>query len=261
MKRHVVAAIVGLSLVSGAVFLAVTGASEPTLGTPAETILVVAVLAAVVTAVWKVKGALADPEADEPAVPWSPEEPFASPPPELAESEYPLSSAGLSRIIESAGECAREEGTVEAGIEAVRPSLRTALIEALVAGGRTEEEIEAALEAGNWTDDSVAASVLDASVDPPQRSLWKRIEAWLFPERVLRRRTRRAMDAIARVTEEALPTVPGQTAPRSVPVVRPRLETLQRGVDGRLQQAVDPTAVARGPLPPEPSLDEEGEER
>lgn len=217
------------------------------------------VLGALVVALWKVRGALDDPD-DAAAVPWAPGEPFASPSPEVAESDHPLSSVALTRVVESAGERAREDGDVETGLGAVRRPLRRALLEALVAGGREEVAVEAALAAGSWTDDPVAASVLEASIDPPGESLRRRFEAWLFPERVVRRRARRAVDAVGAAADEALPAVPGQTAPREVPVVQPTLAELQRGVDGRLQPAVDPSVIARGPRPPSPSLHgEEGE--
>ncbi|PSQ44233.1 hypothetical protein BRD07_00530, partial [Halobacteriales archaeon QS_9_68_42] len=113
--------------------------------------------------------------------------------------------------------------------------------------------VEAAIEEGTWTDDRLAASVLSPSVDPPTRSLRGRVWAWLYPERAVRRRVRRATDAVAAAADEALPAVPGESAARTVPVVRPTLSDLQRGVG--LQRAVAPTAVARGPLPPEPSLE------
>lgn len=218
------------------------------------------VLVALAVALWKVRGALDEPDDDVAAVPWAPGEPFASPSPEVAEGEYRLSSVALTRVVESAGERARKMGDTEAGLEKVRPPLRRALVEALVAGGHDEAAVERALAEGAWTDDPIAASVLDSSVEPPAQSLRRRFEAWLFPERVVRRRARRAVNAVGAAAEEALPAVPGQTAPRELPVVQPTLAELQRGVDGRLQLAVDPSVVARGPRPPSPTLDgEEGE--
>jgi len=158
------------------------------------------------------------------------------------------------------GETARREGTVEDGIDVVRPALRDTLIGALTQGGSSAESVEDLLDSGGWTDDRVAASVLSEHVDPPDRSIRTRLEAWLFPERVVRRRARRATEAVAVAAEAALPTVPGQTAPRTVPTVTTSLSELQRGVDGRLQRASDPMAIARGPSPPEASTDEEDSE-
>lgn len=259
MKRDLAAGALGATLVAAAVYLAATGAWGPTLSTGQAAALALVVLAALTGSLWKVRGALDDPD-DAAPVPWAPGEPFASPSPEVAESDHPLSSVALTRVVESAGERARTVGDVEAGLEALRPPLRRGLVDALVAGGHDEDAVEAALATGSWTDDPVAASVLDASVDPPERSLRRRFEAWLFPERVVRRRARRAVNALGAAADEALPTVPGQTAPREVPVVRPTLAELQRGVDGRLQPVVDPSVIARGPRPPSPSLDgEEGE--
>lgn len=258
MKRDLVTGALGAVLVVAGVYLAATGADDPALSPGAAAALSLVVLAALAVAAWKVRGGLEDPD-DGAAVPWAPGEPFASPSPEVAEGDHPLSSVSLTRAVESAAERARNAGEVEAGIEVVRPSLRRALVDALVAGGRDEAAVEGALADGTWTDDPVAASVLEASVDPPERSLRGRLEAWLFPERVVRRRIRRAVNALGAAADEALPAVPGQAAPRTVPVVRPSLAELRRGADGRLQRAVDPSVVARGPRPPRPPLDD-GEE-
>ena len=196
----------------------------------------------------------ADPSDDGGGVPWADGTSFASPRPEDAATDHDLSGAALASAVEEAADRAREMG-IEEGVDAARPRLRETLVAALVAGGRERAAVEAAIEEGTWTDDRLAASVLSPSVDPPTRSLRGRAWAWLYPERAVRRRVRRATDAVAAAADEALPAVPGESAARTVPVVRPTVSDLQRGVDGRLQQAVDPTAVARGPLPPEPSLE------
>ncbi|WP_255681817.1 hypothetical protein [Natrinema sp. SYSU A 869] len=162
-------------------------------------------------------------------------------------------------MIETAGETARDSGTIDDGLEVVRPPLRTALLDALEQGGRSRSDAEAALADGTWTDDPVAASVLAAEIEPPIRPLRERVRAWLYPERVVRRRARQATNAVAEVADDALPTVPGQTAPRTVPVLQPRLEDLQRGADGRLQRAVEPRATARGPQPVRPRIGTESE--
>lgn len=260
MKRDLAVGALGAVLVATGVFLAATGSNAPTLSTGQAAALSLVVLAALGVALWKVRGALEDSDDGPAAVPWAPGEPFASPSPEVAESDHPLSSTDLTGAVESAAAHARSAGDVETGLETLRPSLRRALVEALVAGGRDEAAVEAALADGTWTDDRVAASVLDPSVGPPESSLRGRLEAWLFPERVVRRRVRRAVNAIAAAADEALPTVPGQTAPRSVPVVQPTLDELRRGADGRLQRAADPSVVARGPRPPAPAFDGDGEE-
>lgn len=257
MIRDLVVGGVGVALVVLGLFIAVGTPPDGSVSPLASGVGVLVGAAAVVLALWKIRGSL-DGTADG-SLPWTDDRQFASPTPEHSASDHPLSSVALARILEAASETARSEGTVEDGLEVVRPALRETLIDALVAGGTPPESAADAVATGTWTDDAVAASVLDADVEPPERSLRERFEAWLFPERVLRRRTRRAVDAVAGRADEALPPVPGQTAPRNVPVVRPALEDLQRGVDGRLQRAVDPMAVARGPLPPEPALDDETE--
>jgi len=89
--------------------------------------------------------------------------------------------------------------------------------------------------------------VLSPQIDRPRRTFTGRLYAWLFPERVVRQRVRRAVQAVAEAADDALPPVPGQRAPRSVPVRQPTLEELRRGVDDRLQSAVDPSSIAREP--------------
>ncbi|RQG92117.1 DUF7269 family protein [Natrarchaeobius chitinivorans] len=195
---------------------------------------------------------------DGPAVPWGETDTFAAPAPERTNRDPPLSSDELVAVIDDAGAAARSAGTVEDGIDVARPVLRGALIDALIQGGMARADAEATLADGSWTDDDVAASVLEADLTGPDRPFRDRLTAWLFPERVVRRRIGRATGAVAAAADEALPTVPGQTAPRTVPVVKPRLEELTRGADGRLERAADPDAIARGPRPPRLRLGDDG---
>lgn len=204
----------------------------------------------------KIRGAL-DTTADAPPVSWAPGDSFAAPTPERSDRTPELSSDEFASVIERAGVRARNRGTVANGLEVIRPPLREALGEALVAGGQSREEVKAALADGSWTDDRLAASVLEPSIDPPDRPLRERVRAWLFPERVARERSRQAMGSVAEAADEALPSVPGQSAPRTRPVLQPRLEELRRGADGQLQRAVDPAATVRGPRPPRPRLSSE----
>lgn len=258
MIRDLLVAGLGVALVALGLLLTVGSPAPDGVSTIAPVVASVVALGAVVLAGWKVRGALDG--TTNGAVPWADDQPFASPTPEHSATEHPLSGVALARILEAAGETARNEGTVEDGLDVVRPALRDTLHAALVAGGASPEAAANAISNGTWTDDAVAASVLDEAVEPPDASLRERVEAWLLPERVLRRRTRIAVDALAERADRALPPVPGQTAPRTVPVVRPTLETLQRGADGRLQRAIDPMAVARGPLPPAPASDDTAED-
>jgi len=254
VRRQLLVAVAGFALVLGGAALAVL-AEWPSSSTVETGLLVAVALFALLLAALKIRTSPAAANSGR-----SSAEPFASPPPEEVASEYPLSSVALARILDGAGETARREGTVEDGIDVVRPALRDTLIGALTQGGSSAESVEDLLDSGGWTDDRVAASVLSEHVDPPDRSIRTRLEAWLFPERVVRRRARRATEAVAVAAEAALPTVPGQTAPRTVPTVTTSLSELQRGVDGRLQRASDPMAIARGPSPPEASTDEEDSE-
>ncbi|WP_277541435.1 DUF7269 family protein [Haloarcula laminariae] len=173
--------------------------------------------------------------------PWDEDGAIVDEPPESTARTDPISGTALSGVIEAAASDAREE-TVEAGLVTVRPPLREALVAALERGGWDRDRIEAALADGSWTDDPVAAAVLDEGVVPPERSLRRRVWAWLFPGKAVRHRTARAVGAVARAADTALPPVVGQRAPRPVPVAEPTLDDLQRAADGSLRRAVDGSA-------------------
>lgn len=241
--RTIAVALVGVAFVATGIAIAV--ATQPTRSEGTTGGMILLALLAVVVGLWKIRGTL-DSSANGPPAPWA-EEGFATPAPERTDRKPPLSSDGLTRVVDAAGRTARESETVDEGLAVVRPVLRTALRDALVQGGESRSAAEAAIDDGRWTDDQVAASVLSAGVEPPTRSIRERLRAWLFPERVIRRRTGRAMRAVAEAANEALPAVPGQAAPRSVPVLQPRLEELRRGASGELQRAANPAAIARGP--------------
>ena len=246
-SRSALVVLVGLALVALGLSLAL-GPGAGHRATPGViSALVFTGLCALAGALWKIRGTLDDTSSAP--VPWADDGGFATPAPERTSVVYPLSSDSFGAVIETAGSVAREEGTVTDGLSVVRPPLRDVLTSALVTAGHSPDAVREALESGSWTDDPVAASVLESSVSPPETSIRERVVAWLFPERVVHERTRRAMQAVAEAADEALPTVPGQTAPRPVPIVQPRLEDLQRDATGTLQRAVDPHAVVRGPGP------------
>ena len=191
-----------------------------------------------VLALWKL---VRSPGSGFAPAPWDEGGAIVDDPPEETPKTDPVSGTALSGVVEAAASDAREE-TVEAGLATVRPPLREALVAALERGGWDRDRIEAALADGSWTDDPVAAAVLDEAVVPPERPLRRRVWAWLFPGKALRHRTARAVGAIARAGDAALPPVVGQRAPRSVPVVEPSLDDLQRAADGSLRRAVDGSA-------------------
>lgn len=246
MRRGVLLliALSGTVSVVGGAFLGAVAGTGRTAGFAVGFVGALVGLVALAAALWKVRGQL-DADSDSP-VPWSADD-FATPAPERTAERSSLSSDGFAWLVEDAARTARSAGTIADGVAVVRPALREALLEAMVAAGRTRNDAERALAAGSWTDDPVAASVLDATVAPPQSSLRERFGAWLFPERVLRRRVRRAGHAVAVAADAALPTIPGESAPRPVPVRKPHLEELRRDAAGELQGAVDPRAVERGP--------------
>jgi len=164
-------------------------------------------------------------------------DPVVAATPEYAATDDVLSGQGLSWVLDEGGAVAREERTVTAGEEWVRPTLRGVLLDVLVHDHRDRTAAETVVDEGGWTDDTVAASVVSAAVTGPSLSLRERVYAWLFPERVLRERVRVTVDEIARVADDALPAVPGENAPRTVPVVTPSVDDLQRTADGDLDLA------------------------
>jgi hypothetical protein len=252
------------SILLGAVVLAI--------GVPGDERTIVAAAVAllaifgVVSTLWKL---LATPGADGTVLPppWTDDGELFGRKPERSRGEDALSGESFGAVLSEACDRARSAGTVEAGYETVRPVLRRVLVDALVLRDGDRVAVERSLAGGEWTDDRTAAAILDPAVEPPPLSLRERIEAWLFPERVVRRQLQVAVQEIAEAADEVVPTVPGQNAPRSVPISQPRLADLQRGVDGSLQRAVDPLATARGPRPPgseardvDVSVSENGEE-
>jgi len=183
----------------------------------------------------------AAPAADDP-VAWADVGPLTEQSPERTPSEYPLSTRSLSATLEQASQRARSERHPDAGLAVVRGQLRETLVAALVAGGTEREAAIAAIEAGTWTDDPVAAGALSEAYWPSE-PLRQRLRNWLFPGEEVRRRTRRAVAEIATVGDDEIPAVVGHDAPRRVPVRPPTLAEQERGADGELQPAA-PAAVS-----------------
>jgi len=243
------AAGIGLATIAlGAVALLVGRAGSPGTGVAAFAALLA--IFGVVAAIWKLLGTPGAGDSTVLRPPWTDDGALFDLAPERTDRDDTLSGESFAAVLAEAGDAARSAGTTEAGYETVRPVLRRALADALSLGESDRDAVEDAIDDGTWTGDRRAAAVLAPSIAPPPLSLRERIEAWLFPERVVRRRLQVAVQAIAEAADGAIPDVPGQNAPRSVPVVQPRVEDLQRGVDGRVQRARDPLATARGPRPP-----------
>jgi len=199
---------------------------------------------------WRARGRRTPADQRAPAAPWTGASATLDRAPERTPPAETLAGDALGRQIEEACRVAEEEeGTVAAGLATVRPTLRAATREVLVAAGSSPTGATTALDEGEWTDDRVAASVLSREVAPPSRSLRERLRAWLFPERVVRSRVGRAVAAIDGAAA-ALPPVPGQDAPRTKPIAPPRLETLAVGPDGSLRRgAADDSPVATDDSP------------
>ena len=206
-------------------------------------------LCALLLALWNVRGTL-DGETD--SVPWA-DDTFATPAPERTTRTEQLSAHSLQSLVAEAGRQARR-GSLEDGVQLVRSELRTLATDALTQSGQQPAAIEQVLQSGAWTDDRLAASVLDPAIEPPSRSRLTRFREWLYPERAIRRRTRHAMQAIGELTATDVASIPGDRAPRQVPVLEPRLEDLQVTADGSLQEAMNPATTRVGPQPIEPEF-------
>jgi hypothetical protein len=154
--------------------------------------------------------------------------------PERAPDDRPVAGRAFATRVREATDRARSRGAA-AGVAVARPALRATLVAVRRRAGDDPETVERELDAGTWTDDPVAAAALSETVDPPERSLRRRLADWLRPDRAARRRIRRATDAVSRVADDRLPAVPGADAPRPAPVANPTLGELRRAVDGTLE--------------------------
>lgn len=242
-RRVAIAAVVAL-LALAAVVLVAVDSTEATRNF-ADVLAAVLVVWAIVVGLLTLGGST--DEGDDRLVPppWTEAGGIVDRAPERTSDDPDLSGDALAGEIQHAGRVARQEGTVADGLAALRPTLRPVLRDALVRGGIDPTEAERRIDEGAWTDDPAAAATLSAELQRPDWPLRERVRAWLFPERVVQREARRAVHEIARTAAEQVPTVPGRSAPRTVPVVRPGLAELRRGADGELQRAVDPIAAPR----------------
>lgn len=186
--------------------------------------------------------------------PWSDADEFTATHLETTPTEETISGTDLAKHVETAASQARDGATVAESLDPVREPLRDTLIHILVESGQDRETVVQQLAAGTWTDDRVAAAVLDGNVTPPDRPFRARLRAWLFPEKAVRKRSARAMAAVSAAADDALPTVIGQRAPRPVPVVAPGVADLKRAADGSLQRAVN------GSLRPREDIDTDTDE-
>ncbi|WP_415382280.1 hypothetical protein [Halosimplex sp. TS25] len=236
MKRVLVAlaALIGTVAIATALALAVlltpVTASEAGAGAA-----VVALLGGAV-AVAKLYRSGDDDETVAPA-PWTDDGALVPGTPEETADPADVTGESFAKLVDDACERAAAGETVEDGFEVVRPPLRETLTRVLVAGGTDREAVADLLASGAWTDDPMAAAVIDERVERPPMSLRGRIRAWLFPERIVRRQAARAVGAVADAADAELPPVVGQRAPRTVPTLAPAFGSLQRSADGTLQSA------------------------
>ena len=235
-------AVLGLSLLAVAVLVGLTSGPPATDDIPGWLAALVVLLVGALS-LWKLLRTPDDTAVAPP--PWTDEGAMVATAPEATPDTDRISGTYLSDWLEAAADDARRENTVEAGIETIREPLRPALVAVLEQGGWDHDRIDEALAQASWTADPVAAAVVDERVRPPERSLRRRVWAWLFPAKAVRYRTARAIGAIAAVAETELPPVVGQRAPRPVPIVEPTLEDLQRAADGSLRRAVEGSAAVQ----------------
>lgn len=182
LATAVAVALTVVPTVAGESLVAVLGAVEPTMALLAGS-LVVGVCA--VLAGW-LGGLLGggSPTAFDVAV--------DSPPEAVTATESRLFAADIDAAIEDA------VAGDEAEMDTVSERLATAATTAYAIGaGVSQDAARQAVRAGTWTDDAVAAALL--APDEAQ-SLLARLRLWLDPESERRRRIRRTVDAIERVS-------------------------------------------------------------
>jgi len=244
--RTAAAVALGLLAVVGGVVLGLAVVSRGAADGPGALGIVV-VLVGLVAAVWKLWHN-PDGESVEPA-PWIERGALVAEPPESPSGDAAVAGTALTDAVERGARRARSERSVDAGLTAVRPMLRQALVAALVQGGADPATADAAIDEGAWTDDRAAAAVLAATVRPPERPLRRRVRDWLYPERAVRRRTARATAAVDEAATGALPPVVGGNAPRTMPVVDPGVDELRAVAEAEdrpePRPAVDPSGASR----------------
>ena len=255
MKRRWdwLAVAIGVGATALAAYLAVRGVAPPAGETaPGGTAWLIG-LGGLLVALWLLYAHTRSGSADDP-VPWSNSGPIVDGTPEAVPQRHPLAGTALVAALQDAGVAARETRDVEDGLAVVRPLLRRVYAEAAVAGAQERETVEAALDAGTWTDDEVAAAVCSATVDLPTRSRRQRLLDWLYPGRATNRLTVRAVSAIDEAADEVLPAVIGSDAPRQVPTYAASLAVRDRGADGRLTRT-PPVAESDGEENPDSSAE------
>jgi hypothetical protein len=240
---------IGIGAMALAAYLAVRGVAPAAGETAPGGAAWLIGLGGLLVALWLLYAHTRSGSTDDP-VPWSDAGPIIDGTPEAVPQRHPLTGTALVAALQDAGVAARESRDVEDGLVVVRPLLRRVYAEAAVAGGQDREAVEAALDAGTWTDDRVAAAVCSAAVDLPTRSRRQRLLDWLYPGRATNRLTVRAVSAIDAAADEVLPAVIGSDTPRQVPTYAASLAVQDRGADGRLTRA-PPVAETDGDETPD----------
>ncbi|WP_336337495.1 DUF7269 family protein [Haloarcula brevis] len=115
-----------------------------------------------------------------------------SPPEAVTATEGRLVAADVDAAIDDA--VAGDDAAMDAVTERLTAAAATAHA---IGAGVSQEAARRAVRAGTWTDDAVAAALL--APEEPQ-SLVARLRLWLDPESERRRRIRRTVDAIERVS-------------------------------------------------------------
>jgi hypothetical protein len=115
-----------------------------------------------------------------------------SPPEAVTATEGRLVAADIDGAIDDA--VAGDDAAMDAVTERLAAAATTAYA---VGTSASQASARQAVRAGTWTDDAVAAALL--APDEPQ-SLLARLRLWLDPESERRRRIRRTVDAIERVS-------------------------------------------------------------
>lgn len=253
MRRRLLLALVvgGLAATAAGLLLAVVGVEPTTPDADPGWFAWLVALGGLGVAAWLLLDRSPAATGDR-ALPWSARDPIVQERPEATPGRDRLAGGELVEALRDGAGLARDQRDVEAGVAVVRPLLRETYLDVTVRDGTADGE--AALDAGTWTDDPVAAWVLSGEQPRPRRSFDRRLRDWLYPGRAVARQVRRAVDELAAVADDAVPPVVGQSAPRQVPVHEPSLAARSVG-------PVDPNGAVRhrGPPPDDSTSPDSGD--
>lgn len=135
-----------------------------------------------------------------------------------AGSQTPVVGADVDAKLTEAGAALVGDGDSES-VEAVTHRLEAVLVRALMErDGVPEQAAQAQVKTGDWTDDAIAAAFL-GDERAPSLPVWRRLYAWLYPERTFTARYHRTLEEVKQVSANAYTDYdPGRVLPTATDV-------------------------------------------